>query len=138
MIGTGEAACTKFLERATGPRVNAFLWILQILLALLFLGTGITKTTRPKDKLAGMMTWSRTWSPQAIKALGTAELLGAIGLVLPWATNIAPVLTPVAAVGLSIVMVGANVVHIRAKEYNMVPVTVVILALAVVVAAGRF
>jgi uncharacterized membrane protein YphA (DoxX/SURF4 family) len=118
--------------------VNAFLWTLQILLALLFLATGITKTTRPRDKLPAMMTWSRIWPPPAIKALGTAELLGAIGLVLPWATNIVAVLTPLAAVGLSVVMVGANVVHIRAKEYNMVPVTGVILALTIVVAAGRF
>jgi uncharacterized membrane protein YphA (DoxX/SURF4 family) len=118
--------------------LNAFLWTLQILLALLFLGTGITKTTRPKDRLPAMMTWSRTWSPLAIKALGTAELLGAIGLVLPWATNIARVLTPLAAVGLAVVMVGANVVHFRAKEYNMVPVTLVILALTIGVAVERF
>ena len=76
--------------------------------ALLFLGAGITKTTRPKDKLLAMMTWTRSWSPPAIKALGTAELLGAAGLVLPWATGIAKVLTPLAAVGLAIVMVGAK------------------------------
>jgi uncharacterized membrane protein YphA (DoxX/SURF4 family) len=118
--------------------LNVFLWILQVLLALVFLGAGVTKTTRPKDKLATMMPWSRTWPPPAIKALGAAELLGAVGLVLPWATGVATVLTPLAAVGFVVVMVGANVVHIRAKEYKVLPVTLVFLAMTIVVAVGRF
>jgi hypothetical protein len=84
------------------------------------------------------MQWSKTWSRPQLQALGTVEVLGAIGLILPWALNIAPVLTPLAAVGCAIVMIGAVLTHIRMKDYKGTGMPVVLLVLAIVVAAGRF
>ena len=84
------------------------------------------------------MQWSKTWSRPQLQALGTVEVLGAIGLILPRALNIAPVLTPLAAVGCAVVMIGAVATHIRMKDYKGTGMPIVLLALAVVVAAGRF
>jgi hypothetical protein len=84
------------------------------------------------------MKWAETWSVPQLRALGTVEVLGAIGLILPRALNIAPVLTPLAAVGCAVVMAGATITHIRMKDYKGTGMPVVLLVLAVVVAAGRF
>jgi hypothetical protein len=85
-----------------------------------------------------MSHWWHAWPAAAIKALGLAELLGVAGLLLPWATGIARVLTPIAAVGLAVVLVGAATTHLRYREYRVVPGVVVLLAAAIVVAVGRF
>lgn len=93
------------------------LWIVNGLLALAFLGAGLMKLTRPKAALkASGMGWTDDYSDGAVKLIGLAELLGALGLVLPLATGVAPVLTPVAAVALAATMVGAVAVHVRRKE----------------------
>ena len=72
---------------------------------------------------------------QLINALA---VLGAIGLVVPAAVHVAPILVPLAAVGLALVMIGAGVVHARRKETPMVAMNAVLLVLAVFVAWGRF
>lgn len=85
--------------------------------ALLFLGAGGMKLARPKTALKeNGMGWVDDFSAPAVKLIGLAEVLGAIGLILPVATGIAPVLSPVAGLGLTVVMVGAVVVHSRRKE----------------------
>jgi uncharacterized membrane protein YphA (DoxX/SURF4 family) len=118
--------------------VNIALWIAAGLLAAMFLMTGGMKAVTPREKLIGTMEGLRVLSPAQIKALGVVEILGAIGLILPRALNIAPVLTPLAAVGCMIVMIGATVVHYRMKDFKGIGVPVVLLILAIVVAAGRF
>ena len=93
----------------------------------------------PKDKLASSgQGWAQDFSPTSIRLIGLAEVLGAIGLILPAAVHIAPILVPLAAVGLALVMVGAVVVHARRKEAVNVAVNLVLIALAVFVAWGRF
>ncbi|MEV4728306.1 DoxX family protein, partial [Micromonospora humida] len=66
-----------------------FLWIVQILLAALFAGAGLTKLIQPKEKLLDRMAWVRNTPPLQVKALGAAEVLAALGLVLPGLTGIA-------------------------------------------------
>ncbi|MDI6103498.1 DoxX family protein [Actinoplanes sp. NEAU-A12] len=86
------------------------------------------------------MTWTEDFSAGAVKAIGAAEALGAIGLILPAVTGVAPVLVPLAATGLALAMIGAAVVHARRGETQamaMAP-SVVLLILTVVVAWGRF
>ena len=75
------------------------LWIINIILALLMLGAGFAKATSPKAKLAEnpRMAWTEDFSPLAIRLIGIAEVLGGLGLILPLATGIAPILTPIAA-----------------------------------------
>jgi uncharacterized membrane protein len=118
--------------------VNIFLWIVAGVLAAMFLLAGVMKITQPKEQLVKTMKWAVTWSKQQLVALGTVEVLGALGLILPRALNIAPELTPVAAVGCAIVMAGATVVHTRMKDYKGLGMPVVLLILAIIVAAGRF
>ncbi|UZN03638.1 DoxX family protein [Cellulomonas sp. S1-8] len=93
------------------------LWIVNGLLALAFLGAGLLKVTRTNEQLrdAGM-TWTEGFTSRQVTLIGVAEVLGALGLVLPLATGIAPVLAPVAAVALAGTMVGAVVVHVRRSE----------------------
>jgi uncharacterized membrane protein YphA (DoxX/SURF4 family) len=118
--------------------VNIVLWIVAGLLAAMFLLAGAMKVAMPKEKLEPTMQWSKTWSRPQLQALGVVEVLGAVGLILPRALNIAPVLTPLAAVGCAIVMIGATVTHIRMKDYKGVGMPATLLILAIVVAAGRF
>jgi hypothetical protein len=116
--------------------MNIFLWILQGLLAAAFLGAGGGKLSQPKEKLGARMAWTQDFSAGQVKLIGAAEVLAALGLILPWATGIAKVLTPIAAVGLAVLMAGAVVVHVRRKEPWYVPA--VLGVLAVVVTVFRF
>jgi uncharacterized membrane protein YphA (DoxX/SURF4 family) len=115
--------------------MNVTLWVVQILLALAFLVSGVTKVIRPSEKLrAGFPELQ----PGVIRLVAVAETLGALGLILPGVIRVATVLTPLAATGLAIIMIGAVVIHARRHESRAVVVNVVLLALAVVVAVGRF
>lgn len=119
--------------------MNVVLWIVAGLLALAFLLAGGTKLTQPKEALAEKgMGWTEDFGPGAIKAIGALEVLGALGLVLPALVGVAPVLVPLAATGLGLVMVGAAVTHARRGETQMIAVNVVLLLLAAFVAWGRF
>ncbi len=93
------------------------LWILNGLLALAFIAAGSMKVARPKPALvAGGMGWADDFADPTVKVIGAAEVVGGIGLILPLLTGIAPILTPLAATALTIVMIGAIAVHVRRKE----------------------
>jgi uncharacterized membrane protein YphA (DoxX/SURF4 family) len=119
--------------------MNLALWIVASVLAAVFVGSGLMKEVVPKDKLvtAGQ-GWAQDYSQTNIRLIGLAEILGAIGLILPAAVHIAPILVPLAAIGLILVMVGAAVVHARRNESMNIAVNVVLIALAAFVAWGRF
>lgn len=118
--------------------MDVVLWIVTGVLALAFLAAGAMKLAQPKEKLAASgMGWVDDFSAGAVKGIGLAEVLGAVGLVLPGLTGIAPVLVPLAALGLALTMVGAAVVHVRRGEQQMVAVNAVLLVLALVVVVGR-
>jgi uncharacterized membrane protein len=118
--------------------VNVVLWILQWVLAVAFAVAGVLKSTQPKEKLAPQMPWVEDFSPATVRFIGVVEFLGALGLVLPALTGIAPILTPLAAAGIAVIMLLAAVVHARRKEPSGIAVTAVILVLAAIVAWGRF
>lgn len=93
------------------------LWIVNGLLAFAFLGAGLMKSLRPAPALqASGMAWVEDFSAPTVKAIGVIEIIGALGLVLPLLTGIAPVLAPLAAVGLVITMLAAAIVHVRRGE----------------------
>ncbi|GAA1855335.1 DoxX family protein [Microbacterium koreense] len=107
------------------------LWILNGLLALVFIAAGATKLFRPRATLIDSgMGWATDFSEPVVKLIGAVEILGAIGLIVPLLTGIAPVLTPLASVGLAIAMVGAIVVHIRRKEAATSSTVLLILTVA--------
>jgi uncharacterized membrane protein YphA (DoxX/SURF4 family) len=119
--------------------MNLALWIIAIVLAAGFTASGLMKLLVPKDKLVSSgQGWAQDVTPTNIRLIGVVEVLGAAGLILPAVTHIAPILVPLAAIGLVLVMVGAAVVHARRKEAMNIGVNAVLLALAVFVAWGRF
>jgi len=120
--------------------MNVFLWIVAALLAAVFLAAGATKLAQSKDKLGANpnMAWTEQFSPGMIKMIGLLEVVAAIGLILPAVLDIVPVLVPLAATGLVLLMIGAAVTHARRKENQAVVMNVVLLALAAFVAWGRF
>jgi hypothetical protein len=113
------------------------LWIVAAALAALFLFSGVLKLVRSKERLAASMDAVNDFSAPSIKVIGTLEVLAAVGLILPAAVDIAPVLVPLAAVGLVLLMVGATIVHLRRHELQPVAVTVALIALSGLVAWGR-
>jgi uncharacterized membrane protein YphA (DoxX/SURF4 family) len=113
------------------------LWVVQVLLAVAFLGAGALKLSQSKEKLAKNMAWVEDFSPETVRLIGTLEVLGAIGVVLPTLTGILPWLTPLAALGLVLTMVGAIFTHLRRGEYPAIAGPVVLLVLAAFVAYGR-
>jgi len=118
--------------------MNALLWTLQIVLALVFAAAGTVKLVQPRDRLAKSLGgWVDDFPARLIKPLGLAEVLGAIGLIAPPLVHIAPILAPLAAVGLVFVMIGAIVTHARRGEFRNVAVNVVLVIMAVVIAWGR-
>ena len=118
--------------------MNIVLWILAGVLAFAFLAAGIMKLTQPKLVANPNMAWAQDFSPGMIKTIGALEVLAAVGLILPAALNIVPVLVPLAAVGLVLLMVGAAITHARRKESRAIATNVVLIVLAGVVAWGRF
>jgi uncharacterized membrane protein len=118
--------------------MNVFLWIVQAILAALFAMSGLVNFLQPKDKLNGRYPWMQDFSQATVRFIGVMELLGAIGLIVPAAAGIAPVLTPIAGTGLAVMMVLAAAVHIRRKESSGVAVSAVLFVLAALVAWGRF
>jgi uncharacterized membrane protein YphA (DoxX/SURF4 family) len=93
------------------------LWIVNVVLALGFIMAGTMKTITPKATLAERgMAWTEAYTDGSVKLIAIAEVIGGIGLILPLATGILPILTPIAAVCLAIIMVGAVITHVRRKE----------------------
>ena len=118
--------------------MNIALWIIQVLLAVTFLGSGVTKLAQPRLALVGRLPYVADFSDSQVKGIGTLEVLASIGLIVPPVLHIATVLTPLAAVGLILLMGGAIATHVRRREPQMVAVNLILLILAAVVAIARF
>lgn len=119
--------------------MNTALWIVASLLAVAFVASGFMKLVQSKEKLAASgMGWAEDFSPGTIKIIGALEVLAGIGLVLPALLDIVPILVPLAAVGLALLMAGALIVHMRRRETQALVVNLVLIALIAFVAWGRF
>jgi uncharacterized membrane protein YphA (DoxX/SURF4 family) len=119
--------------------VNVVLWVLQSLLAAGFLASSSFKLTQPYEKLGKTLGWATHFPLPAVRLIAGAELLGALGLILPAATHVAPILTPIAAAGLGATMIGALITHVRLRDpISMMAPAAVLLVLSAVVAWGRF
>ncbi len=114
------------------------LWIVQGLAALLFLFAGFTKAFRPLDQVAKQMTWVPSTPAPFVRFIGAAEIVGAVGLILPAATKVLPWLTIAAAIGLAVVMLSAAIFHASRKEYPNIGMNVILLLLVVFIVIGRW
>ncbi|MGE4233523.1 MAG: DoxX family protein [Bacteriovoracia bacterium] len=112
------------------------LWLAQVILALAFGMAGAMKTSMPVEELAGNLPWVRDL-PNLVRFIGISELLGACGLILPAITRIYPILTPLAALGLLIVMILATGFHVMRGELQALPVNVVLGGICGFIAWGR-
>ncbi|WP_219834063.1 DoxX family protein [Paenibacillus sp. R14(2021)] len=117
--------------------MNIALWIGQALLALMFLNAGVMKTIQ-YEKSKAKMPWMKEYSKGLVHFIGIAELLAAVGFILPAALGVLPWLTGAAGVGIAIIMVLAIGVHGRKGEYGAVVMNIVLLAISVFIAIGRF
>lgn len=120
--------------------MNIALWIIQVLLAGVYGMAGSMKTFTPdKVRANPQMTWAHDKQDGYIRFVGISELLGAVGLIIPALTGILPWLTPLAAIGLALIQfLAIFTVHLPKKEYQVIPVNIVLLALAIIAAYGRF
>jgi len=113
--------------------MNYALWIVQVLLALLFLFAGGMKLILPLDKLTGPVALPGWFT----RFIGEAEVLGGLGLILPSLLRIEPWLTPLAALGLVIIMIGAIAVTLDGMA-GAALISLVVGLLAAFVAYGRW
>jgi hypothetical protein len=109
-------------------------WFLQIPLAVVFALSGLPKLLLPYDRLAGLFVWVSDFPLPTVRVIGALEVLGAVGLVGPAATGILPWLTPLAALGLAGLMVGALATTLRHRLYRDAAVNVALMSVAAVVA----
>jgi uncharacterized membrane protein len=116
--------------------MNVVLWVLQIVLALMFALAGVIKATQPK--LVDKLPWVEDYSAGTVRFIGAVELLGALGLVLPAAFDVVPVLTPLAATGLATLMVLAMKAHRHRREPGAIVFTGLLFLATAVVAVCRF
>lgn len=117
--------------------LNTVLWIIQILLALTFIGTGVWKVATPIPQLAAMIPWAGQVSPSLLYATAAFDLLGGVGVVTPTITHIKPGLAAVAALGCAALQVAAIVFHFSRGEQANTPFNFVMVGLALFVAWGR-
>lgn len=117
--------------------MNIALWIVQSLLAAMFLMAGANKLFQSTEELVKMLPWVTSVPVGLVKFIGISELLGGIGLLLPSILRIKPILTSYAAIGLALVMLFASIFHISRGEYSVIGMNFVFMALALFVAWGR-
>ena len=113
--------------------MNTAIWIIQGVLAALFLLHAIMVLISSKPQLIDTKP-----SVLQMRIIAFSELLGVIGIIIPYLAGMIPILTPLAAIGFSVVMVGAFVVHYKKKEYKILPLLVLLFILSLVVAYYRF
>lgn len=113
------------------------LWVVQVLLAALYIMAGSSKLFQPIAELAKMLPWATEMPAGMVRFIGLSELLGGIGLLLPSLLRIQPQLTPMAAIGLAVVQLLATGFHISRGETSVIGVNILFMALAVFVAWGR-
>ncbi|MCU1411643.1 MAG: DoxX family protein [Rhodoglobus sp.] len=113
-------------------------WIVSGLVALLYLMAGGRKVTTAEAKLPATFPFVEATGVPLLRVIGALEVLGAVGVIVPAATGILPILTPIAATGLALIMVAAIVFHVRRGELKSLPFNIVLLVLPAFVAVARF
>ena len=117
--------------------MNTAIWTIQGLLAAFFIMPAFTKLTSSQEKLIEKKMLDPGASHLPVRGIGILELLGVLGIILPQLTGILPILTCMAAVGFGLIMLVACMIHLKRKEYKILPLLVIIFALSSIVAYFR-
>ena len=118
--------------------MNVVFWAFQGILALIFIVLGEMKSTHHIPRLALRVKWVNDFEPEVIRLVGIAELLGGFGLILPMMTNIQPILTPIAACALAVVMVLAAIYHFRKGQHMAIRLNLALFVICLAIAFYRF
>src|SRR3954463_12316202 len=138
VFSTLEKRMTSTTIQPAAPRKpwRISLWGAQLVLAAMYVPSGIMKLTTPVAELATQMAWTGDL-PQLVRIAGAADLAAGLGLVLPALTRIAPRLTVWAAIGATVLQVLAMALHASRQEFGMLPINATMIALQMFVAWGR-
>jgi putative oxidoreductase len=136
---TRDGRADDAIRSRSGPVIllRGALWLAQILLALVFAFTGTGSLLRPVEDLAAVAVWPGEVPVALVRFIGAAELAGALGLILPSVTRIRPGLTPLAAAGLSVVMLFAAAYNLSQERWSPMTLNLLLGSLAAFVALGR-
>lgn len=118
--------------------MNTLLWIGQIFIMVVLVPIGGATVLGLLQKASAKRGQPITVPDPFLRFIGAAELAGGIGVVVPWATGIAPWLTPLAALGLVPIMVGASVINVRRRTPGPLVLSSLVLVFSVLVAWGRW
>ncbi|WP_426587793.1 DoxX family protein [Mucilaginibacter sp. R-33] len=118
--------------------MNIVVWILQAILAAFFVMPGVGKISGSREKHIADKHIKPDGNLLPIRILGVLELLGCLGIILPWLTGIAPILTPITAIGYCLIMIAGIINHTIKKEYKMLPMLLAVGIIALIVAYCRF
>lgn len=114
------------------------IWIMQGILASIMAASGLVILIIPKSRLENRLYWIRKYPNSMRIFICTAKILAAIGLTAPMLLNVLPILTPIAALGIVLLMIAALNYHLQTKEYKDVPATVIFLSMALLISYYRF
>lgn len=128
---------TMAIGSVTDRKQNTTVWIAQGSLCVAFLITGMMKLSLSMESLTAMMTWPGKMPVEFVRLIGLAEVLGALGLVLPMLTGVRPILTSYAAFGLMVLMIGALGYHLMLFQGSMMVPSIVLGVLAAYVGVRR-
>ena len=117
--------------------MNITLWIIQILLAAIFLTAGSIKLVLPVDRLDKVFDWIDDFTQEKVKLIGAFEILGGLGLFLPGVYSTGPILIPLAAAGLAIIMVLAAITHYNREEKPEMIINIVLFVFLAFIVIGR-
>lgn len=117
--------------------MNVALWIIQVIVAALFLTAGSLKLVLTKKNLIKVFEWIEDYNEKPIRLIGASEILGGLGLFLPGVYSTFEILIPFAAMGLTLIMVLATFLHLRRKETKDLILNIIILILLLIIVAGR-
>lgn len=125
-------------KNSSSKAMHLSLWVVQVLLAAMFLMSGFMKASMPVEQLSTRLPWATTVPVGLVKFIGLSELLGGLGLLLPSLLRIKPTLTVWAALGLATIMLLAIPFHISRDETPIIGMNAVFMLLAIFIAWGRW
>lgn len=117
--------------------LNIALWIVQFLLAAMFIMAGANKLFQPISELSKMLPWVTSVPEGLIRFIGASELAGGIGILVPSVARIQPKLTVLAAIGLALIMLLAGIFHMSRGEFPAIAMNLIFISMAAFVAWGR-
>jgi uncharacterized membrane protein YphA (DoxX/SURF4 family) len=124
--------------RNPSKTLNTALWAAQIFLAVVFFITGAGKLFLPMENLYALIPWTKDFNSLPVRLIGFSEIIGSLGLILPSLLRIKPLLTPLAATGIAVVMLLAIFFNISMGETSVLGINIILFLIAIFVAWGRF